>query len=921
MRRSSQLVVGRATSAFVWLFLAALLFATACRRPNAPSGQTPPAATDAATEDDLDFSELIDEENNPTQEDQADATSQKDLPPFEVGRLSVAPQPPVRKADETEEDEEIVISPAKAGHWCMATRELIAHDADYAGRLTTFVSAGGMRPKFLPNSRYAMRSARPAALPKGRARLASIDFLLPYYDDRQPSATVSGDLSGAIAGMQDGFALLREHEQFLVVLAAEPTTHGFWTMCDSARPWHGDFQAYAGEETLFADPNSLESRADSKLRESESKRDTYYRVEIPAVTSSNPPPLPSSPLAWTTIAYIVWDDLDPELLSREQRQAMVDWLLWGGQIVIAGPNSLESLRGSFLEPYLPASAGKATELTSEMLQPLNEKFSNAFTSLEGESRGGPLPPLSRVDPSQPVSGAVLKPGEEADVLLRDSQGEPLVVERRCGRGRTVVTAFRITEPAINRDWRHFDNFANACLLRRPPRAYLDTGLAPRVDWANQPGRRFDGALLSRVRYFTRDAETWQNYAAAAGEFNRFGAAVTRQLQIEAAGTIPYGNPFGFGGGYGGPSLNDMSQSEPRRGYGVWNDNSVVPAAARETLLESTGIEIPSADFVLWVLAGYLFFLVPVNYLFFRILNRLEWAWISVPIMAIGAAAIVIKLAQLEIGFVRSAEEIAVCEMQGGYSRAHISRFDTLYTSLGTNFSVAFDDGGACAAPFAPDAAFTPQVGASPIVAEFYRDGRKTELAGVRILSNDADMVRAEHMLDMGGAVSLQSLVGGAVSVVNETEYELRQCGLFRATDWGRADDDAPTIEACWLGDLAAGEVGTGRLVESDISQRGDPLFPEWRRRPASDEQLDLSSLIELAVYDHALPPGAIRLIGRISERLPGMTISPDPSQKSGETLVVVNLYFPAESDPVSDVNHLGVAIESFQQRLSAPLFQ
>lgn len=877
-------------------------------------------------------------------EEESDAAKEdpeKKLPPFEIGRMSVLPQPPVTIEEQKQEENQVIISPAKAGHWSSGTREMVAHDADYAGRLTSYVSAGGSRPKFLPNSRYALRSSRPAALPKGRSRLLTIDFLLPHSDERQYAATVSSELASAAAGMQDGFALLREHEQFFVVLASDAEGHSFWRTCDSARPWHGDVGAFAGEQDIFEDPDSLEAQAGVKLRELEGKRDTHYRVEIAQVVAEHSPPLPSTPLAWTTIAYVVWDDVDPELLTQEQRQAMVDWLHWGGQIVLGGPNSLESLRGSFLDPYLPAAAGKATELTAGLLAPLNEQFSDQFTFLEGVRRGQAMPPLSRVQPAEPVSASVLEPAKDARVVLRDAEGGPLVVERPCGRGRIVVTAFRLTEPAINRDWRHFDNFANACLLRRPPRLYVDTGLAPRVDWAYAPGRRFDGAVLSQLRYFSRDAETWDRFGEQASRFLRYDSAIRGELRVfPEKGNIAwedfvrsYRNPSelpddrirdprqwapGAGGGaWTGSGFASYSGEEPRRGYGVWDDNSAVPAAARDTLLESTGIEIPSAQFVLWVLAGYLFFLVPVNYLFFRVLNRLEWAWISVPLMAIGAAAIVIKLAQLEIGFVRSAEEIAVCELQAGYSRAHVSRFMTLYTSLGTNFSVGFDDSGACAAPFAPDASYVPDLGATPIVADFTRDGRKTELAGVRILSNDADMVRAEHMLDLEGAVELESFSNSNLAVLNGTQLKMTDCGAFRVVDWGTSDDP-PTIEACWFGDLAPGARASGRLMRKELQRRGEPLFPEWRRSISAEDELDLSRLIDLAVDDHTLPLGAVRMVGRIPERLPGVTISPDPAQKSGETLVVVNLHFPRPEPPTSDLNHLGAAMESYQQRLNSP---
>ena len=62
---------------------------------------------------------------------------------------------------------------------------------------------------------------------------------------------------------------------------------------------------------------------------------------------------------WTSIAYVLWDDADATLLDADQRQAMLDWLHWGGQLILSGPETLDGLRGSFLAPYLPAtSAGE-----------------------------------------------------------------------------------------------------------------------------------------------------------------------------------------------------------------------------------------------------------------------------------------------------------------------------------------------------------------------------------------------------------------------------------------------------------------------------------------------------------------------------------------------------------------------------------
>ena len=59
----------------------------------------------------------------------------------------------------------------------------------------------------------------------------------------------------------------------------------------------------------------------------------------------------------------------------------------------------------------------------------------------------------------------------------------------------------------------------------------------------------------------------------------------------------------------------------------------------------------------------------------------------------------IQQAQLNIGFARSQNEIAVVEMQPGYSRAHVARYTALYTSLATRYEFRLDDPGGQILPF------------------------------------------------------------------------------------------------------------------------------------------------------------------------------------------------------------------------------
>src|SRR5262249_51652247 len=121
------------------------------------------------------------------------------------------------------------------------------------------------------------------------------------------------------------------------------------------------------------------------------------------------------------------------------------------------------------------------------------------------------------------------------------------------------------------------------------------------------------------------------------------------------------------------------------GIAGWNDDSATAEVARNSLREAAGIVIPKADFVMEVLVLYLIVLVPINWILFRSVGHVEWAWIATPIIAVGGMAAVVKVAQLDIGFARSQTELALLEVQGGYPRGHLTRYTALYTSLSTTY--------------------------------------------------------------------------------------------------------------------------------------------------------------------------------------------------------------------------------------------
>ena len=149
-------------------------------------------------------------------------------------------------------------------------------------------------------------------------------------------------------------------------------------------------------------------------------------------------------------------------------------------------------------------------------------------------------------------------------------------------------------------------------------------------------------------------------------------------------------------------LDETDLLKTRSGVAAWNDFSWISRSARQTLRDAAGIAVPSREFVLWTLGVYLTVVVPFNWLLFRLLGRVEWAWAAVPVLALFGGAAVIWLTQLDIGFARAETDVTVLETQNGYPRGHVTRYTALYTALSTEYRVAFDKPPALALPFSPD---------------------------------------------------------------------------------------------------------------------------------------------------------------------------------------------------------------------------
>ena len=186
--------------------------------------------------------------------------------------------------------------------------------------------------------------------------------------------------------------------------------------------------------------------------------------------------------------------------------------------------------------------------------------------------------------------------------------------------------------------------------------------------------------------------------------------------------------------------------------------------------------MPNRRFVLWMVGLYLVIVVPLNWLVFRAVGRVELAWLAVPVLAIAWGIVVVWLAQLDIGFARAETEVAVLEAQGGYSRGHLTRYMALYSSLSSTYDVHFDDPSALALPLALDQTVAVGEGRSDVTLETATD---VQLENFMVSSNSTGMVHSEQMISLNGAFDSREPADAAPSIENNSRLALEGVAIVR----------------------------------------------------------------------------------------------------------------------------------------------
>jgi hypothetical protein len=432
------------------------------------------------------------------------------------------------------------------------------------------------------------------------------------------------------------------------------------------------------------------------------------------------------------------------------------------------------------------------------------------------------------------------------------------------------------------NWRSgFESLFNAALLRRPPREYhqLDfdavTLLWHPIDDPSLAARRLDARLTSNLRYFARDLGVETNYRWEE-VFDETGSLGALPQAYRPRGAIPQPE-------------RELRAPPYAGGIGAWNDFNATATSARNALREAAGVDVPDRTFVVACLAVYLVLLVPVNWMIFQMLGRVEWAWIAAPIIAIIGTFVVVHQAQLDIGFVRSQTEIGLLELQPDHPRALMTRYTALYTSLSTTYDLEFADPTALAMPFPADASDRSRSALGNKTVEFERQGERVRLTGLPVLSNSTNFVHSEQMLPLDGTIRLNKpAASGAWQLENRSQLNLRSVGVIRKQNGA--------LRGVWIGELAPGQstpfsnpaslptLPAGNDVPFTSDRQG-----EAQRLATAAGRLNLEPLFGLAYSLEHLEEGELRLVARVDDPLPGYSVTPSASQLRTATLVVAHL--------------------------------
>jgi hypothetical protein len=253
------------------------------------------------------------------------------------------------------------------------------------------------------------------------------------------------------------------------------------------------------------------------------------------------------------------------------------------------------------------------------------------------------------------------------------------------------------------------------------------------------------------------------------------------------------------------------------------------------------------------------------------LNRREWAWLVVPVVALCFAAGVERLAARDMGYDTAADEIDLLEIQGNYPRAHLTRLASLYTNGGARFAISY--------PNSPTALALPldngrSIRGEEISTATWHSSGAPALIEFMVRPRSLAMFRAEEMLTLRGALRMEG-EGSDRRLVNDSELDLRDAILIDSGGTNQRQER-------WLGSIKAGATVTVGATAAEEA----PARVKFDRGPDPNPFLEA---LRASWEPRAENQGELRLVAWVAAPFGGQVIEPVIDRIRGFTAVLVHL--------------------------------
>lgn len=728
---------------------------------------------------------------------------------------------------------EIVGNSVKPGHWYQTRQKLKANQNDESLTATLYQIDGNSNPTTVRNLGIPLQFNRDISLAKGQEKTIELKLLQTDwpFESMEPTNTTgkSNKLSIFMRYSQRGLGApvideefllrpLKDYQYDMLVLSRNTPQHIFWRGLDCI-VWP---QAINDESSRIA-PHRVIDIAEEDLGQS----------------------IPNQLMTMTSISHMVINDVSLNTLPEDHQKAILDWLYFGGTIIINGPDAIAGIESSILKTYAPIQQTSSTTLTQDQIDKLNDTNSWRIRYAKTPSKDAVA-----FKPSESIS---ILQGQLAEDSSWITDLEGLVAERLVGQGRIVMTSFPMNHTALV-NWPSYSALIQNAILRKPARR---VNLEPEFQLVydeSSSGRETDPKLTTRLRLWARDLVGSSSSAPKESMSN--------------------------------PSIKVSS-------YGAWNSESLVTNTSSSYLKKLSGINVPNLSTILKWLLGYLIVLVPMNWLVFRLLGRLELAWLAAPLIAIAGVFVIARAVQLDVGFSRSQTSLQFIELHNRYPRGLLSSHHALYSSLTTNYKIVYPEGEGIVCPM-PQPRQRSLLSAGGLLPYKIADEKGTGFQSFPVLSNTIGLVQSEEVVSLTGAISWTiDQDARSFQVANDSQSIIRDVILEGS------DDSGAKLRAV-VGTLEPGEQKKGTLdqpVDSDLNW--DIQLPTEGKSGQDFDKLALEQNLKLIFKSYPIQHGEWIAMGWTESPLSKLQIAPSTAQTRSATLVLMH----AKTAPLGPIEH------------------